>query len=97
MANLINETERVKKQMQMGWPDGTSELHRDIPTLFRRIEELENALVPFAHVALIERNTSNDRLVSVYLKHCRAAMEKIDKNQSAVRKMDDFFSMPAGG
>ncbi|MBW3546493.1 MAG: hypothetical protein KY428_13000 [Bacteroidetes bacterium] len=99
MANLIKQVDAIESAMRKGWPEGTYELHREIPILFARIKELEDALVPFARVSLVERrsnpNHNPEMLVSVYLKHCNVAFEKIDSQQAGQVKVDDFFSVPA--
>lgn len=98
MPNLIPDVERIEKEMQLGWPHGTYELHREIPTLLHRIRELENALIPFARVAHAEGSNPNpNALVNVYLSHCWAAFDKVDPNQGVRHAVDDFFSMPAEG
>jgi hypothetical protein len=100
MANLIPEVARIEKAMRMGWPSGTSEIHREIPTLLDRIRELENALVPFARQALMEASTNPnlglEDLTGVYLKHCHKALEKVDTKQGTQPIRDNFFDMPAG-
>lgn len=100
MPNRMKDVERIEKAMHKGWPEGTSELHREIPVLLDRIKELENALVPFARVWIVEKNNPNahsEFLVNVYLKHCKHAFDKIDVNQAVKPKEDDFFSLPAEG
>lgn len=98
MANLIPEVQRVERAMRLGWPEGTMELHREIPMLLARIRELENGLTPFARVAISESTNpeaSGEMLSGVYLKHCNRALELIDTRQGTPTQRDNFFDMPA--
>jgi hypothetical protein len=100
MNNLINQIERITTTMQRGWPEGTHELHREIPVLLARISELESALVPFARIWNLEKSVGTPKpeaLANVYLKHCQAAFEVITTENSDPIRVDDFFSLPAEG
>jgi hypothetical protein len=102
MPNLINEVDRIVNNMQRGWPDGTHELHREIPVLLARIKELEDALVPFARVWLAETSVggvpmNSEYVVQVYLRNCKTAYEQLTTENSVKPKEDNFFSLPAEG
>lgn len=98
MQNRIPDVARVEHAMRRGWPEGTDELHRDIPALLERVRELENALSPFARVWQSESKNPAahpDFLANVYLKHCHVASIVLDPAHGAHRPVDSFFSMPA--
>lgn len=100
MANHIPVVEKIAYDMRRGFPDGTTELYKDIPELLARIEELETALVPFARVAQVEQATAHlksGELVHVYLKDCVNAMHQLDSTQGIRKQRDNFFDLPAGG
>lgn len=98
--NLMNDVNRIAKAKSRGWPDGTTELHREIPKLLARIAELENVVAVFARVWKIEQQNNpnmnlENALANVYVKHCKAASDVIDPAQAVALTRDDFFSVPA--
>lgn len=98
MTNRIPSVRRLEYAMRRGWPEGTTELYREIPMLLARIEELENALAPFARVWQAESRVPNihpDKLVNVYVKHCVQASDMLDPAKGAQPEVDNFFSLPA--
>jgi hypothetical protein len=96
--NRIPDVERIQHAMRLGWPEGTSELHKEVPVLLKRIEELEAALVPFARVATSEAKAAAPaNLVHVYLKDCVKAFDALDSRQGLRKQNDGFFSQPAEG
>ena len=77
-GNMINQVNRIRDDYLKGGSDGLDEKFytRDVPFLFARIEELERALVPFAHV--VEANKGyNKPLINVYVKDCVIARSVI--------------------
>jgi hypothetical protein len=91
MPNRILAVENVKREMQKGWPYGASEAYKHIPSLLRRIEELENALTPFAIIA--DKNAgliNRDEMTNVYFKDCITALEFMDRANSAQPVKEDF-------
>src|SRR4051812_11104731 len=96
MPNKTFIVEKTKKEQALGWPEGTTHLYKVIPQLIARIEELENALYPFARVAAAEQgNVAPPQLSHVYLKDCKLAFDVLDPKQAETVKVDDFFSLPA--
>jgi hypothetical protein len=103
MPNHINSVANIRKEKALGYPKGTSDLHNAIPYLLARIDELENALTPFARVALSDKDNPTPPLMSqVYTKDCRTAFDALDPAQSvqsAQQRRDandsSFFSVPA--
>lgn len=81
--NIINEVNRIRDDYLKGMPDGLDEkfFANDVPYLFARIEQLENALVPFARV--VEQNKGfNKPLIPVYYKDCVNAENMILTSKS---------------
>lgn len=69
-----------------------------IPALLARIQELEQALTPFARVAVAEQNNpqyNENILVRVYLKDCATALQQLNVPAVNVANEDGFFSQPA--
>jgi hypothetical protein len=101
MPNHISDVERITDSMRRGWPDGAHDAHREIPKLLQRIQELENALVPFARVAVTEKSSNPQyqlvQLVHVYLKDCEHAEQMLNPQYSVQQPINDFFSLPAEG
>lgn len=96
--NHIPDVERIEHAMRLGWPEGTSELHKEVPVLLKRIQELETALIPFARVATSEATAGmSANLVHVYLKDCVKAFDTLDSRQGIKKQNDGFFSQPAEG
>lgn len=71
MSNVSIQVEQIKDYMRRGMPEGGEPVIKEIPTLFRRIEELERALVPFARQGLVDNE--GKPLVNVYHKDCQHA------------------------
>ena len=92
MANLRILTDNLKMEYAKGMPDGIDERYIKvaIPLLFQRIDELQNALKPFAKVSLIEKNT-NIELVSVYHRDVDIALSVLDYDQSVQPKKEVYY------
>jgi hypothetical protein len=101
MPNHIPDVARIADQMRRGFPDGTNDLHKELPYLFRRIQELENALEPFARVAVAEKRSNPQfQLVefsNVYLKDCINAEHVLNEAYGIRPPINNFFSLPAEG
>lgn len=93
MPNHIPAVEAIKKDMRLGWPDGIGHLHRVVPALLQRIEELERTLAPFARVYALNANT-NLPMVYCHWTDCKAAHEMLDESQGVQPRRDDFFDNP---
>lgn len=81
--NIILEVNRIRDEYLKGMPDGLDEkfFANDVPYLFARIEQLENALVPFARV--VEQNKGYTKpLIPVYFKDCVLAEDMILTSKS---------------
>lgn len=67
--------------MAMNLPDGMDEQFlKKIPFLFKRIEELESALVPFARIFKVNERFDLEML-EVYKADCKRAFDKLDSTQ----------------
>jgi len=75
MSNLSLEVENIKDYMRKGMPEGAEPVIKSINVLFRRIEELEHALIPFARQGLA--SNEDKPLILVYHKHCQAAYKTL--------------------
>ena len=94
--NLKRLAEIVVRRMQLGWADGIDpQSAKDIPLLIKRIEELETGLIPFAKIAVTQKDQSNGKpLTSCYLSDCVNALALMDPNNSEQPKTEDF-GLPA--
>jgi hypothetical protein len=91
MGNFIPQTEAVRKRKATGYPTGVDEeSSRQIPWLLSRIEELENALIPFGKAFIVNQQFPR-QLVEVYLKDCARAWEVLDSHQGTAIVEDNFF------
>ena len=72
MTNHSLQVEEIKDYLRRGMPEGGEPVIKSLPVLFRRIEELEHALVPFARQGLA--NNENKPLIYVYHKDCVTAL-----------------------
>lgn len=81
MPNFIEIVDGIRKEMAMHMPDGMDEQFlKKIPFLFKRIEELETALVPFARVFKVNERFSLGML-EVYKTDCKKAFDVLDSTQ----------------
>ena len=95
MPNFIGPVEDIKREMRMGWPYGAAEAYKRIPTLLKRIEELEAALAPFASTGSKNFKFAKDEeMVSVYMKDLVRALEFMDA-QNTVRNIPQDWGIPA--
>jgi hypothetical protein len=96
MRNHIKLVEEVITRKNKGYPTGVDDTSlKQIPILLKRIEELENALAPFARVA--SRFDSNTQeLVDVYAKDCREAFSALDLSDSIQLRPQEIL-YPAEG
>jgi hypothetical protein len=102
MPNLMLNVKEVIDWRNRGFPGGKGEKAAHyVPILLARITELENALVPFAHLVQVNANIAPDKLVSCYMKDCIHALEKVDISRAAPvipiqgPPRDNFFDNPA--
>lgn len=83
----------VKREYNMGMPDGMDESFlKRIPYLFRRIEELESALIPFARCFHTNRDV-NVEMLNVYKSDCKKAFEMVDSHNAYVPEV--VYEIPA--
>lgn len=95
MPNFIGPVEDVKKEMRTGWAFGASEAYKRIPTLLKRIEELEAALAPFASTGAKNfKLVQDNELVTVYMRDLVRALEFMDP-QNTVRNVPQDWGLPA--
>lgn len=72
--NVSKEVEKIKLRVGNGYPDGVDqESFKHIPLLLKRIEQLERTLTPFAKLATIEANLSNET-TPCYIADCQRAL-----------------------
>lgn len=92
MPNFRILADNMKDQYSKGMPDGIDEryIREAIPVLFRRIEELQNALKPFAKVGLAEKGV-NKELVTVYHADCDAACNVMAYENSIQPKKEEYW------
>ena len=97
-TNTIILVNQVRDRMHKGWNDGIDEKSaRDIPVLLRRIDELEQALVPLAEVAqreIIDNPNGNKPLLACRRQDAFNAKDLLDINKS-VRPTVEDFGIPA--
>lgn len=91
--NLSKLCEDIVKEYTMGMPDGVDEVFlRKLPVLFERINELEQALYPFARLG--NRSLSNAEkaeLIYCNTKDCVEAYNVLDSNQAYVPKKTYYY------
>jgi hypothetical protein len=91
--NLSKAADDIKSYYAKGMEEGAGPLIKDLPILFRRIEELERALAPFARIGL--RDNGNLPLIQVYHKDCKHAFETLsEKNALELKKAEEQY-LPA--
>jgi hypothetical protein len=100
MRNLMKYVDQIIQRKNKGWPGGVDERSKnDIPTLLKRIDELETALVPFARSLLTEARTNPNAktsLIPVYRTDCIVAQEVIDiTNAADLPRSPDERLLPA--
>jgi len=75
MSNVSLEVENIRDYMRRGMPEGGEPLIKSIPVLFRRIEELERALIPFARQGI--KDNEGLPLTQVYHRDCQTAYKAL--------------------
>lgn len=82
--NKIKLVEKMHNEYLRGMPDGLDEEYfRKIHILFDRINELQNALDPFAHIGhRIHTKKETAEMVNVYAKDCVNAIAMMDPANS---------------
>lgn len=96
MQNKINIVNAILQDKRKGYPYGAGDAYKMIPHLFARIEELENALAPFATVAGRNLNVPPDGgLQLVQWADLINALAMMDDANSAQVRREDFFDAPA--
>lgn len=78
VQNFIGLVNDIKKEYDRGMPNGLDEqFFKKLPHLFRRLEELETALVPFARAAVREKDFGGD-VYTVNAQDCIRAYDVLD-------------------
>lgn len=77
MSNLSLEVDKIRDYMRRGMPEGAEPVIHSIGVLFKRIDELEWALAPFAQRANVDNE--NKPLIYVYHKDCKTAYTTLSK------------------
>jgi len=96
MSNRILAVEAVQKEQRLGWPFGAGDAYKYVPALLGRIQELENALSPFAMVAVKNMAVPPaNGLQEVYFKDLMNALEMMDSARSSQVSRETFFDVPA--
>ena len=90
MSNVSIEVEQIRDYMRRGMPEGGEAVIKSIPVLFRRIEELERALVPFARQGLVDNE--GKPLINVYHKDCQTAYRTLSSRYAESIKPPDPIS-----
>jgi hypothetical protein len=93
MSNVSIQVEQIRDYMRRGMPEGGEPVIKEIPTLFRRIEELERALVPFARQGLV--NNDDKPLINVYHKDCQTAYRALSSKFAESVKPPEPEYLPA--
>lgn len=80
--NKMKYAEKMMSDFRKGMPDGLdNDYFKQVPILFARIQELENALAPFAKTALRERQFKKE-LVEIYRSDCDHALDMLSPDNA---------------
>lgn len=91
--NRIKLIENLKDEYLRGMPDGLDESYfHKLWQVFARVEELENALKPFANIGyrVTEQNETND-IVYANRQDCVHAYEMMNVNNSMEIKKEVWY------
>lgn len=95
MSNLILEVEEIEKYIRMELPEGGEWLIKRVPTLLRRINELERALIPFARQASREEAANSKLpLTNVNIGDCQKARTILSR-QAAIAALPEPSELAA--
>jgi hypothetical protein len=91
--NMIKLVESVKREYQLGMPDGMDDSFlKRIQYLFKRIEELEAVAVPFAR-SWFSNKDFNVEMLEVYKSDCKRAFDAIDSRNAYIPEQK--YEIPA--
>jgi hypothetical protein len=93
MSNVSIQVEQIRDYMRRGMPEGAEPVVKEIPILFRRIEELERSLVPFARQGLADNE--GKPLIQVYHKDCQTAYRALSSRYAESIKPPEPEYLPA--
>lgn len=93
LRNRIGLVESIKREYAIGMPDGMNEdFLKRLPVLFKRIEELEATLTPFAR-AYNNNKGFNVTMLDIYKSDCEQAFDMLDPSNSV--KIEKKYEYPA--
>lgn len=93
MSNLSLEVENIRDYLRRGMPEGGEHVVKSVGVLFRRIEELERALIPFARRGLVDNE--NKPLINVYHKDCKTAYDVLSEEAARASQPAEPEYLPA--
>lgn len=93
VSNLSIEVEEIRDYVRRGMPEGGEPVLKSLNVLFRRIEELERAVVPFARQAVVDNE--GRPLIQVYHKDCQTAYRTLSSRYAESIKAPEPEYLPA--
>lgn len=93
MSNVSLEVDQIRDYVRRGMPEGGEPVLKSLNILFRRIEELERALTPFARQGLIDNE--GKPLIQVYHKDCQTAYRSLSSRYAESLKAPEPEYLPA--